>query len=171
MSRITLKSLHVTNTTPHTPRFISQPLFLSHLAQNTFPRLWLQASVNETNRTNQHRLASRRGGVWNESLSKSFKSRWASKVKTNAFYETIKVCFDLLRACQPVVEDSQNWNMNISLPIIESESADNTDGCAVVNTCFRWALMNFTVGEISFFPLVWRSHRPPGGSWSNDIMV
>ncbi len=51
---------------------------------------------NETNQTNHRRLASRKGGVWkNESLSKSFGSRWASKVKINAYYKTMKVFFDL----------------------------------------------------------------------------
>ncbi len=55
--------------------------------------LW---NENETNRTNQCRLASRKGGVWkNESLSESFGSRWASKVKINAYYKTMKVSFDL----------------------------------------------------------------------------
>ncbi len=40
--------------------------------------------------------------VWkNESLSKSFGSRWASKVKINAYYKTMKVFFDLacMSAC------------------------------------------------------------------------
>ncbi len=51
---------------------------------------------NETNQTNHRRLASRKGGVWkNESLSESFGSRWASKVKINAYYKTIKVLFDI----------------------------------------------------------------------------
>ncbi len=64
---------------------------------------------NETNRTNHRRLASRKGGVWkNESLSESFGSRRASKVKINAY------CFLTLHACQPVVGDSQNQNMNLS---------------------------------------------------------
>ncbi len=55
--------------------------------------LW---NENETNRTNHRRLASRKGGVWkNESLSESFGSRWASKVKINAYYKKMKVFFDL----------------------------------------------------------------------------
>ncbi len=46
--------------------------------------------------TNHSRLASRKEGLWkNEPLSESFVSRWASKVKINAFYKTIKVFFDL----------------------------------------------------------------------------
>ncbi len=50
---------------------------------------------NETNRTNHRRLASRTGGVWkNESLSESFGSRWANKVKINAYYKKMKVLFD-----------------------------------------------------------------------------
>ncbi len=50
----------------------------------------------EMKSTNHRRLASRKGGVWkNESLSESFGSRWASKVKINAYYKTIKVFFDL----------------------------------------------------------------------------
>ncbi len=88
------------------------------------------------------------------------------------FMKQLKCVLTFLRACQPVVEDSSKHNMNISLPIIESESADNTDSCAVVNTCFRWALMNFTVKE-RFLSSIESDgpigHR--GGSWSNDIMV
>ncbi len=46
--------------------------------------------------TNHCRLVSRKGGVWkNESLSESFGSRWASKIKINAYYKTMKVFFDL----------------------------------------------------------------------------
>ncbi len=51
-----------------------------------------------TNRTNHRRLASHKGGVWkNESLNESFGSRWASKVKINAYYKMMKVFFDLAR--------------------------------------------------------------------------
>ncbi len=51
---------------------------------------------NETNRTNHRRLTSRKAGVGkNESLSELFGSRWASKVKINAYYKTMKVFFDL----------------------------------------------------------------------------
>ncbi len=49
----------------------------------------------------------------NKSLSESFGSRWVSKVKITAYYKTMEVFFDL--ACQPVVGDSQNQNMNLSL--------------------------------------------------------
>ncbi len=73
---------------------------------------------NETNHTNHHILASRKGGIWkNESLSESFGSRWASKVKINAYYQTMKVFFDL--ACMSTCcWGSQIQNMNLSLPII-----------------------------------------------------
>ncbi len=55
---------------------------------------------------------SRKGGV-NESLSESFGSRWASKVKINAYYKTIRVFF---LPCMYVnlYGDSQNQNMNLS---------------------------------------------------------
>ncbi len=54
-----------------------------------------------TNRTNHCSLASRKGEIWkNESLSKSFGSRWANKVKINAYYKKMKVFFDL--ACMDV---------------------------------------------------------------------
>ncbi len=44
--------------------------------------------------TNHCRLASCKGGVWNnESLSKLFGSRWANKVKINAYSKTIKVFY------------------------------------------------------------------------------
>ncbi len=57
---------------------------------------------NETNWTNHRRSASRNGGVWkNESLNKSFGSRWASKVKINAYYKTNNVFF------LPCMHDSQ----------------------------------------------------------------
>ncbi len=76
-----------------------------------------EMKMKSTNRTNQRRLASHKGGVWkNESLSESFGSRWASKVKKKMFI--IRKCFLTLHACQPVVGDSQNQNMNLSLPII-----------------------------------------------------
>ncbi len=56
----------------------------------------LQAWWDEIKSTNHCRLASRKGGVWkNESLSELFGSRWASNVKINAYYKTIKVFFDL----------------------------------------------------------------------------
>ncbi len=46
--------------------------------------------------TNHSRLASRKWGVWkNVSLSESFGSHWASKVKINAYYKTMKVFLDL----------------------------------------------------------------------------
>ncbi len=46
--------------------------------------------------TNHRRLASRTGGVWkNESLNESFWSRWANKVKRNAYYKNMKVFFEL----------------------------------------------------------------------------
>ncbi len=46
--------------------------------------------------TNHRRLASRTGGVWkNESLNESFGSRWANKVKRNAYYKNMKVFFEL----------------------------------------------------------------------------
>ncbi len=55
---------------------------------------------NEIKSTNHRRLESRQGGgVWkNESLSESFGSRWASKVKINAYYKIMKV-FYVLFAC------------------------------------------------------------------------
>ncbi len=51
--------------------------------------------------TNHRRLASRNGGGWeNESLSESFGSCWANKVQINAYYEKMKVFFDL--ACMSI---------------------------------------------------------------------
>ncbi len=56
----------------------------------------LQARWDE-NETNHRGLASRKGGVWkNEARSKSFESHWASKLKINAYYKTIKVFFNLV---------------------------------------------------------------------------
>ncbi len=52
--------------------------------------------------SSHRRLASRKRGVWkNESLNESFGSRWANKVKTNAYYKKMKVFFDLacMSAC------------------------------------------------------------------------
>ncbi len=49
-------------------------------------------ALNEINQSEQ----SRKWGVWkNESLSESFESRWANKVKINAYYKKIKVFFFL----------------------------------------------------------------------------
>ncbi len=46
----------------------------------------------DDNETNHRRLESRKGGVWK---NESFLSCWASKVKINAYYKTMKVFFDL----------------------------------------------------------------------------
>ncbi len=55
--------------------------------------------IKSTNRTNHLRLASRKEGVWKkQSLKESLGSRWANKVKINAFYKTMKVFFGL--ACK-----------------------------------------------------------------------
>ncbi len=55
----------------------------------------VKMEIKLTNQTNHHRLVSHKGGVWNIlSLSESFGSCWANKVKINA-YKTIKVFFDL----------------------------------------------------------------------------
>ncbi len=73
----------------------------------------------EMKSTNHCRLFSRKGKFYkNESLSEWFGSHWESKVKTNAYYKRQWKCFLTLHACQPVVGDSQNQNMNLSLPII-----------------------------------------------------
>ncbi len=58
--------------------------------------------MKSTNRTNHHRLASRKGGVWKWIVERIVWSRWANKVKINAYYKTMKV-FLTLHACQPVV--------------------------------------------------------------------
>ncbi len=59
-----------------------------------------EMKIKSTNRTNHRRSASCKGGVWkNESLSESFGSCWASNVKINAYYKTMKV-FLTLHACQ-----------------------------------------------------------------------
>ncbi len=94
----------------HKAALSSQPQFYQAL------QAW--CNENETNRPNHRRLASRKGGVWkNESMSESFGSCWASKVKINAYYKTMKVFFDL--ACMSTCcWGSQNQNMNISLHII-----------------------------------------------------
>ncbi len=51
----------------------------------------------EMKSTNHCRLLSHKGGVWkNESVRESFGSRWANKVKINAYYKTMKVFFYLV---------------------------------------------------------------------------
>ncbi len=78
------------------------------------------AQISVTQRkgsTNQRRVMSSEGGVWK---NESFGSRWANKVKINA-YKKMKVFFLTLHACQPVVGDSQNQNMNLSWPSIQSD--------------------------------------------------
>ncbi len=61
-----------------------------------------EMEMKSTNRTKHRRLVSRKGGFWkNNSLSLSFGNCWASKVKLNAYYNTMKVLFDLacMSAC------------------------------------------------------------------------
>ncbi len=69
--------------------------------------------MKSTNWTNHRRLASRKGGVWkNESLSESFGSRWANKVKINAYYKKMKVFFHL--ACMSIRACERSWAVRIS---------------------------------------------------------
>ncbi len=89
-------------------------------SQTLFDEIDQSAQISVTQRrdlTNQRRLASSEGGVWTNEL---FGSRWANKVKINAYKKKWK-CFLTLHACQPVVGDSQNQNMNLSWPSIQSD--------------------------------------------------
>ncbi len=76
--------------------FLGNAVHKAALQTLLYQALHARLNANETNRTNHHRLATRKGGVWkNESLSESFGSHWAGKVWINAYYKTMKVLFDL----------------------------------------------------------------------------
>ncbi len=57
--------------------------------------------------------------IWKkESLSESFGSRWASKVKINVYYKKIKVFFLPCIHVDLLLGIPKTKNMNLSLPII-----------------------------------------------------
>ncbi len=61
-------------------------LYTTQLTNTAYQALQAWWNENETNRTDHHRLASRKGGIWkNESLR-----------KINAYYKTMKVFFELI---------------------------------------------------------------------------